>query len=55
MKTLTRTLAEILDLDFLNHAWPLVSWPVLSDQKKIPHSTLVSQDKINIFVNGGRQ
>ena len=31
----------MLDLDFENHAWPLVSWPVLSNQKKIPHSTQI--------------
>ena len=44
METLTRvrrTRAEILDLDFYNHVWPFVSWPVLSDHKKFPHSTLL--------------
>ena len=29
-----------LNLD-LDHAWPLVSWPMLSDQKQFPHSTLI--------------
>ena len=33
-------LDETLDLDFENHAWPLITWPVLSN-KKIPHSTLL--------------
>ena len=41
--------AENLDLDFLNHAWPLVFWPVLSDQKKIPHSTLICSIVLQCF------
>ena len=38
---LWRTHAENLDLDFKNPTWPLVSWPILADQKKFPHSTLM--------------
>ena len=33
--------AENLALNFWNHTWPLVSWPVLTDQKRFPHSTLL--------------
>ena len=38
---LWRMHAENLDLDFKNPTWPLVSWPILADQKKFPHSTLM--------------
>ena len=31
--------AEILDVDFLNLSWPMATFPVLIDKKKI-HSTL---------------
>ena len=33
--------AEISDLDFWSRPWPLVGCPVLSDQKGVPHSTLL--------------
>ena len=38
MKTLTRVRRKF---GFENHTWPLVSWPVLSDQQTFPHSTLM--------------
>ena len=40
MKTLRRARRNF-GIGLLNHAWPLVTWPVLSDQKKVPHSTLL--------------
>ena len=34
--------AEILDVDFLNHSWPMATFPVLIDKKKFtpPYRTL---------------
>ena len=48
MKTLTCAGTTIVELDFYNHVWPLVTWPVLYDQIKIPHSTLMGSRDFHV-------
>ena len=44
-------MVEILELDFKKHTWPLVNWPVLSDQKKISTLHPIVQYTVHLYGN----